>query len=219
MNKKIVLGFLSLLLVFAFSSCTPKINDDGLTNQINKIVPEDILNNMVSMGMPINGGGEPPELEGTYNVSTFVLDSSNVPDDYSGKVFADFKITFYNFNPRKLTVKITYENGQESGEGIGSYIVGTDNKFSVFCEIKARQLVFYKADAIFVLTGTIVDGGIEDFYYANFMVDNHGNKLDLWIENGQGRIIYDEDGFSEKTDNAKSTPVDTDSQAVSALSK
>lgn len=219
MNKKIILGFLSLFLVFAFSSCQTKIDELGLTRGIHKILPDTIYQNMISMGMPVNVGDEPPELEGTYNVSTFVLDSSDVPEDYSGKVFSDFVITFYDFNPRKLTVKITYENGPESGEGIGSYIVGKDNKFSVFCEIKARQLVLYRAEAIFVLTGTIVDGGIEDFYYANFMVDNHGNKLGLWLENGQGRIIYDEDGFSERTDISKSTPVDTDSKAISALSK
>ncbi|MEA3452722.1 MAG: hypothetical protein U9Q83_12585 [Bacteroidota bacterium] len=219
MNNKKIIGLLSLLVIFAFASCAPKINQDGLTDKINKILPESILNDMVSMGMPINGGGEPPELEGTYNVSTFVLDSSNIPSDSPGKTFSDFVITFHSFNPRLLTVKITYENGPESGEGIGSYVVGKDNQFTVFCEIKARQFWIYRADAIFVLTGTIVDGGIENFYYANFMVDDHGDKLELWIENGQGRIIYDEDGFSERTDVAKSTPVDVDSKAVSALSK
>ncbi|MBN2663864.1 MAG: hypothetical protein JXR68_09465 [Bacteroidales bacterium] len=215
-NRFIALALLSFL--FVISSCTKKVDEYGLTKEINNIIPDEILTSMLDMGMPLNGGNEPPEIIGTYFVSPFILDSSNVPDDVSGKLFADFVVTFYDFNPRKLTVKIDYDNGIETGTGVGSFIVGEGNKFSVFCEIKATQLVLFKAEATMIFTGTLTDNGIEDFWYANFMVDNHGNEQGLWIENGEGRIIYDSDGFSERTDNAKAGVV-YDDNYPSALSK
>ncbi len=204
-------------MIVAFSSCTKKVEDNGLTKDINAIVPDTILTEMMNMGMPINTGNTPPKLEGTYKVSTFVLDSSNVEGDYHGKVFSDFIVTFHDFNKRKLTVEIDYDNGPESGKGKGSFIVGKDNTFSVFLKVVATQLYLFKADALMVFTGTLKDNGIENFKYANFMLDNHGNENNLWIENGHGRIIYDSDGFSERTDISKSKQVNDNS--VSALSK
>lgn len=218
MKKNLFIALSLLSVLFLISSCTKKVDENGLTKEINNIIPDDILTTMLGMGMPINGGNKPPELIGTYFVSPFVLDSSNVPDEVAGKLFADFVVTFYDFNPRKLTVKIDYDNGPETGTGVGSYIVGEDNQFSVFCEIKATQLVVFKAEATMIFTGTLTDNGIENFWYANFMVDNHGDEDGLWLENGQGRIIYDSDGFSERTDNAKEGVVN-DNNYSSALSK
>lgn len=217
MNKNIFIVILSFTLVLAFSSCSTKVDTTGLTEGIHNIVPDTILTEMINMGMPINGGDNPPELIGTYNVSPFILDTSNIATDTSGKVFADFVVTFHDFNKRKLTVKIDYVNGPETGTGIGSFIVGKDNTFSVFCEIKATQLVIFKSEVVMVFTGTLKDDGIENFIYANFMVDNHGDDTGIWINNGEGRIIYDTDGFSERTDISKSTQKDLNMS--SALSK
>ena len=204
-----------IIAVFAgmmLSSCTKTIDENGLTRQINKIVPDSILTNMMNQGMPINGGNEPPNVEGTYIATPFNLVSSSVPDDPEEHTFSDFIITFKNFNKRKLTLEIDYENGPETGEGVASFVVGEGNNFSMFCEIKSRQLILFKADAIMVITGTLTENGIEDFYVANFMIDNHGNKmpfldedLGVWIPNGTGRVIFDSDSFSEKTGGEKST--------------
>ena len=214
--KRISLAVIvALFATLMITSCTKKVDENGLTKEINKIIPEDVLTEMLGMGMPINGGNKPPELVGTYNVQPFILDTSNVDTDTPGDSFADFVVTFYDFNPRKLTVKIDYVNGPETGEGVGSFIVGEDDKFSVFCEIKATQLAIFKATATMIFTGTLTENGIEDFYYANFMIDNKGND-EIWLENGQGRLIYDSDGFSERTDVTKSHN-DSDDRA-SALS-
>lgn len=218
MNKNIFKTIISLILILGLAGCTTKVDENGLSKNITKILPDSVYTKMMNMGMPINGGNQPPELEGTYNVSPFILDSSDVEGDYRGKSFSDFVVTFHNFNSRKLTVEIDYVNGPETGTGVGSYIVGHDNKFSVFCEIKATQLLIFHANAIFVLTGTLTNDGIDDFYYANFMLDNHGNEEGLWIDNGSGRIIYDSDGFSERTDIlTKAKP--SENKYKSALSK
>lgn len=219
--KKINLVLVAVVVMVAFmSSCTKKVDENGLTKEINKIVPDSILTNMMNQGFPINGGNEPPEIEGTYIAAPFVLVSSSVPDDPEEHTFSDFEVTIKKFNKRKLTAEIDYVNGPETGTGLASFIVGEGNKFSMFCEIKSTQLVVFKSEGIIVITGTLTENGIEDFYVANFMVDNHGNTvpfgiidddLGVWIPNGTGRVVKDDDGFSEKTSGAKSTPQKSDS--------
>jgi len=198
--------FAAIIIVMAsffITSCTEKVEENGLTVDINAIVPDSILASMEIQGLPINGGNKPPKLEGTFVASPFDLVSSTVPDDPEFHTFSDFIITFKNFDKRDLTVEIDYDNGPETGIGLGSFIVGEDDKFSVFCEINSTQLWVFKATAIMVISGTLEDGGIRDFYVANFMIDNNGNEAEVWIDNGTGRVIYDSDGFSEKTGEAK----------------
>ncbi len=212
--KKTNLLLLSLFsLIIIASSCTKKVDEKGLTKKINKILPDTILTKMVEAGMPIHGGNTPPKIEGTFFASPMDLVSSSVPDDPETHTFADLTITFKNFKKRKLTLELDYVNGLTEAEGLATYIVGEGNKFSMFCKIKARQLILFRADVIMVISGTLTDNGIEDFYTANFMIDNHGNTVPLglidddlgvWIPNGTGRVVKDGDGFTERTGEAKS---------------
>jgi len=203
--KRITLAAVIVIMAsFFITSCTEKVEENGLTADINAIVPDSILASMEIQGLPINGGNKPPELEGTFVASPFDLVSSTVPEDPEFHTFSDFIITFTNFDKRDLTVEIDYDNGPETGVGLGSFVVGEDDEFSVFCEINSTQLFVFKATAIMVISGTLVEGGIQDFYVANFMIDNNGNEAEVWIENGTGRVIYDSDGFSEQTSEAKS---------------
>ncbi len=175
-----------------------KVEANGLTKEINNLVSEEILGNMKSLGMNINTGDTPPSIKGSYFVSPFILRSSNRPSDNAGKKFADYKVKFYNQDNENLEIAVDYINGPEKGNGIGAFIVGNSNKFTVFAEMTSHSKGA-TAKTVHVLSGEIVDNGIKNFYYANFMLDNKGNPGNVWIENGQGRVIYDSDGFSEKT--------------------
>ncbi len=203
--KKIIFWLPLLVLMITFASCTKKVDSNGLTKDITDFVPDSILTSMVDQGMPIQGGNEPPNIEGTYTATPFDLVSSTVPDDPESHTFSDFIVTFKNFNKHKLTIELDYENGPETGTGMGSFIVGDGDKFTVFVEVKSTQLYIFKSVATLVITGTFTDDGIKDLYVANFMLDNKGNEGGLWIPNGTGRVVYDSDGFSEKTGNAKSS--------------
>ncbi len=188
-----------LFLIFAsgilvFSSCEKKI-----TPEIKQILPDEIMQAMIDLGMPINKGLTPPDITGTYHVSPFVLYASNISSDYEGMQFADFDVTFYDFNRSDLTVKISYVNGPEAGQGLGAYIMGSGNDFTVVVQMHSQYTNGDSAVIDMVMSGTLASDGIKDFYYANFMVDNFDNPNNVWIEEGQGRVIYDQDGFSEKT--------------------
>ncbi len=43
---------------------------------------------------------------------------------------------------------------------------------------------------------TLTSTGINNLYFANFMLDNNGNNS-IWIKDGEGRVLYDSDGVSE----------------------
>ncbi len=174
-----------------------KVEANGLTKKINDFVSEEILGNMKKMGMHINTGDTPPSINGSYLVSPFILLKSNRPSDNEGKKFSDYKVKFYNQDNENLEVAIDYVNGPEKGNGIGAFIVGNNNKFTVFVEMTSHSKGA-TAKLVQVLSGEIADNGIKNFYYSNFMIDNNGNT-DVWMKNGEGRVIYDSDGFSPKT--------------------
>lgn len=196
--------FLLLSVVFAtivFASCKKNLKEvdaNGLTEEINNLVPDSILQEMQALGMPINGGATPPNLQGTFLASPFILLSSNRPGDTPGSTFVDYEVTFSDQNNEELTIMLDYVNGPEKGTGLGSFIVGTNREFSVFVEVLSTFNGATPARFIHVISGTRKNNGIEDLFYANFMLDDGGDPNSVWIENGDGRVIYDEDGFSEK---------------------
>ncbi len=174
-----------------------EIQDNGLSKNINDLVPEETLNTIKNMGMPIYGGGEPPKIEGTYKISPLILANSNISSDQVGQRFSDGIVTFSNQNNDDLTIdtKITFTN--TSGNGIGSFIVGSGNRFSVFVKIdgESNGQAYTSID---VYSGIISERGIENLYYAIFMIDDKGDAKGILIENGQGRVLYDSDGISER---------------------
>jgi hypothetical protein len=208
MKSKLLILFIAFGLLMA--ACEEEENDDsnsndkveanGFTEEINEFLPDSIINEMENLGMELNTGGNPPQVENVYEVTPFVLDSSNIPTDYPGMSFADFRFKLYDQNNEDLTVKLDYVNGPEEGTGLGSFIVGDNNQFTLVSEVTT---VAYSDTAIvaMVFSGKMTDGGINDFYYANFMIENNGSSY--FIENGQGRVIYDSDGFSEEISSLK----------------
>ncbi|KAF0200028.1 MAG: hypothetical protein FD170_3822 [Bacteroidetes bacterium] len=215
--KKITTRFFIVILAFSlvFIGCKKdkkeepsKVQENGLTAEINNLVPDSILNTMVSLGMPVNGGATPPNIAASYLASPFILKESNVPSDYPGLTFANYRVTFYDQNNDNLSIKMNYLNGPESGTGLGGFIVGTNNSFTVFTEVNSTYSG-YEASLVQVISGTLTPTGIEDFFYANFMLDNFGNPGGVWIANGEGCVIYDSDGFSEKVTVSKSDNSET----------
>jgi len=201
--KSILRQILVGLTVIALTACGSsggngtKVEENGLTKDINNLVPEDTLEKIIGLGMPIHRGDNPPKIEGIYNVSPLILTASNIPSDPIGNRFKDLHINFYEQNNENLTIKINYQtNGNSSGNGIGSFIVGTGNQFTIFSEIddvtNGQENV-----SVQIYSGTITEQGIEDYYEAIFMVDDKGDKNNVIISNGQGRVAYDSDGISE----------------------
>lgn len=187
------------------SSAISPLDSNGLTPNINNLVPTYILDEMKQLGMDINTGGNPPNIANSYYASPFILEASNIEDDTVGYTFASFYFKFYDLNFENLTLKLNSKNADEESIGIGSFLAGNGSDFTVFSKVVATRNG-EDADLIYVISGTIVNGGIENMQFSNFMLDNKGNPTGSWIDNGSGRVIHDSDGFSPIVDSFKRLP-------------
>lgn len=218
----LMIGFMAtgLLFVGCKKDDDKKDLNSGLPQEVKNFVPDSILNKIKALGMPIYEGNTPPKIESSFLAKPFILKASNRPGDPVGQQFYNYQVKFYEQNNEKRTIKCDYVNGTELGKGLGSYVSGNNGTFTVFSEMNIT-LGTDKAKIVQVISGTLIEGGIKDFYYANFMLDNNGNPNNNLLENGEGRIIYDSDGMSEKV-GKKSGLVNDDASAgltVSATNK
>jgi hypothetical protein len=194
--------FYLFILITLLASCQkeeePKINERGLTPQITSIVPNWALDTLENYGMLIHGGSHPPDISGSFVASPHVLESSNIPFDYQGRVFPDFFFAFHQLNLDDLTLKFDSHNGPERAEGVGAYMVGESDRFSVFIAKEATDTNSgTTADLVCVISGKYTTSGIEDYQQALIMVDDHGDPANYFIENGQCRLFIDQDGLAE----------------------
>lgn len=204
-----ILNFTALVAVIFFSSCTKDsgeifnttvigLEENGLTKDINNLVPDTILQEMLNMGMPINTGDSPPNLVGKYFTSPLNLVTSNISSDYVGQGFDDYTWTLYDQSFERLTINVDYDSNNDKSAGSGSYVVGNRESFSIFVEALGENSLKEKYKLVYVLSGNLIGDDIHDFHLALFMIDNFGNPSGSFIENGQGRVVIDSDTVSEK---------------------
>ena len=175
-------------------------NNDGLTQDIHDLIPDDILEKIYELGIEINGGNNPPDIEGTYIVSPLTIENSNFNYAPPGTIYwigdGKMNVKFSEQNNTKLTVKLDYWLGngeEESGYGLGSFITGDGNKFSLFVEIKGTQngLPF---KCVQVHSGEIVENCIRNYHHVE--IETEANPYTIQV--GQGVLFKDGDGVSEK---------------------
>ena len=184
------------------------VTSSGLTVDIHKIIPPDILKTIEDMGMPIYKGTNPPiDLAGTYLSSPHILVASNVPDEYYsiGHKFIDEYLTLSEQNNTNLTITVATTQGTTTGSGHGAYIVGSGQKFTVFVPMD-KVYSGHSFKTIEIFSGTASTTGISNCYNATFMISGGGYTWGL-MPNGTGRLLKDGDGFSEKTSGTKSFPI------------
>jgi len=138
--KKLLLSGLLAIATFSivFTSCKKDGETLDLSKDIQNIVPDSTLNKIIALGMPINKGTKPPDVRNIFKASPFILKATNVPNDFAiGKVFADYNVRFFDQDNDKLTIKLDYVNGPESGTGIGGFVSGNGSDFSLFVKVHA----------------------------------------------------------------------------------
>jgi hypothetical protein len=161
------------------------VDKEGLTEDIRNAIPDEILNKAKDLGFKWNGGNTPPNIEGKYYATPVILVNSTNQNDNIGGKFHDGTFIFSEQNNLKLTVR-TYVEEMDVGSdaGVGSFIVGKGDKFSVFVVL----LNMYSQTSYFFISGKIEKGGIRDFHFL------------LLNEDFQGRLFKDGDGLAERID-------------------
>ena len=197
------------VLFLGLASCEKdkETKDDELSEDIQNFVSEETLQQLQDLGMEINKGMDPPDMEGTYVASPFEMIATSIENDYYpvGSIISDYYFRLYDQDNEDMTIKIDYANGPETGTGMGGFISGNDDEFSVFIEVEV-ETNGYKATVLQLISGTMTDDGIKDFYFANWMLDNNGNESGYYIDEETGRVFIDNDEDTPFTDyNFKST--------------
>jgi len=182
--------FALLATTIIFSGCKKEDENEWLSKDVLERVPEEILNKAKDLGLEINGGKKPPNIEGSYYAKPVILVNSTNEDDYIGGVFNDGTFIFSEQNYKELTV-LSYieEMGVGSDTGLGSFITGNGNKFSVFV---IMPNMYSSGTVYFFVSGVIESGGIRNL---NFILLN---------EALQGRLFKDGDELAERTSTTKS---------------
>lgn len=203
------------LLIFAIA-CSKKEAVDptkGFSEQIQKIVPQPILDSLQKKGLVINQGTVPPSLEGFFLCSPDVLVSPYGADDsYKvGKVIADYKYNIYGQSADKLTIKLDYKGIgiSDVGTGKGSFVSGNGNFFTIFSETSGTNgsLITYKT--VDVYSGEITSTGIKNFQYGFVITEKTGDPNNtVLIAVGKGRVYKDGDGLAEKVSSYRKVAIE-----------
>ena len=203
MNRLIKFGFLLLAMAVLLGSCEveellPPVDEEGLTDDVHNIIPDEILEKIKELGTEINGGNKPPNIEGAYLISPLALVKSNFSDVATGTVYwinnGVMNLEFLEQNNTKLTVKVDHSIGNnEIAGGLGAFITGEGNKFSVYVEAIGTT-GGYQTKSIEVHSGEITPDGIKNYQWTLIMVD----AAPTTIKSGQGRLWKDKDGLSER---------------------
>lgn len=184
----------------------PAVDDEGLTEDIHNIIPEEYIEILKELGLEINGGNTPPNIEGTYLATPLELvknmAAGNRPEQW------DMYITFNNQNNSKLTIDADYTMKYEgawwsvetmSSKGPGSFIVGQGNKFTVFVDARrTSSTTSVTAKTVEIFSGEILPEGIKNFHWAVIMIDDNGDPDNVWIDNGECYMKKDADGLSPR---------------------
>ena len=205
--------FRNFMLVLAISvslfSCKKEEEDlsTGFSNDIENFVPDSTIQALRDLGMIINEGKEPPTLEGTYLATPYIMLSTSVPNDSyeSGDQFIDYKYYLKNQDNEKLTLEIDTEGlhlGEvlSRSEGNGAFISGYEDDFTAFVILESESYLS-SGDTTYtrmleVLSGTIIQSGIENFQSAILMLNDYGDEFDHYIPVNTGRVFEDGDSIA-----------------------
>jgi hypothetical protein len=200
---KTTIEFLKYFVLVALLVCQAckkgKDASPAFSSEIQKIVPQATIDSLRAKGMIINEGVTPPDLNGVFIASPYVLVSTYKDDTYSiGYQFSDLKLKFSGQNNANLGLTIQLKNGTATGDGVGAFISGSGNKFTIFAEVDLVQ-GSASAKQIRVFSGEIIDGALSNFY-SSLHIKEKKDPYNLLIPVGQGRILKDGDGKAEKSD-------------------
>ena len=174
-------------------------DNEELSQDVLEQVPSEILNKAKELGLEINGGKTPPNIEGMYYATPVILINSTEKGDNIGEQFNDGTFVFSEQNNAELTI-LSYieEMGIGSDTGLGSLITGNGNKFSVFVIMRSM----YSETVYFFISGKIENAGIRNMQFL------------LLNEDLQGRLFKDEDGLADRITSTKSSTQKTNGMST-----
>ncbi len=202
-KRKHVYGLVVLLLTaILFQGCPPeeiKVPEEDkkatiLNEKIEKAVTLEAVATLKKMGMPIHGGVQPPNIEGSYLADDITLKVCKNMEDCSpaGTKYNREKWTLKNQDNERFSVNLLVEYEDGTSNSYNMVISGEGNKFTLYSGQNKMSNEGNAYRLIDVYSGTMTENGL-----ANV------NIVTLWVEEGYNdavMIYHEQDGMAEKFD-------------------
>lgn len=209
MKIKITHNILTIVLVTFMASCLPTlgeeiiINDDnfqGTERDIENFYTPEALEALRNLGLVINEGNSPPNINGVYMTQPMVLEATNILDDPElGFEFANIRFAVSNQNNDSLTLNFSGFDVTSRISVIASFISGSGNQFSVYLKVSVNhEPTGSNGIFAYVFSGTKNSTGLQNFSYGLMMVDDSEDFSNIFINNNEGRRFSEKDGLVEQ---------------------
>lgn len=166
--------------------------------RFDQIIPEEVLE-QIEKHMPIFDGSNPPNIEGEYLVSPWVL-AYDVQNQFEvGHVFNDLYLKLYNQDMVNNTLDYIERQSGSDAIGTGSFISGDGTHFTVYFTVEGiSRFTNYDINwkEALMISGTKIDSGIGNFFYGFVMLEKSDDPEKKLVDVGHYRVIKDKDGTS-----------------------
>lgn len=202
--KTRIIYMLIVSIVLFISACK---KDGALVDEINKteiqkkqiqqIIPDRYLDSLKKLGLTVNVGITPPNVEGNYAINPLILQSTNISNDFKiGYRFADARVNLTkqdaDFNIHLLGKSFLADRDTS----IATAISGSGNDFTIYGKVKSNKAGKVAEFAI-IFSGKFENKTISNFKYGLICISNKNAETDnTFIKEGQGRFIIESDGLS-----------------------
>lgn len=176
----------------------PYLIGDGCDDCVGAYMDE-----IMALGITLNLGNTPPNLEGIYLFDDLTLLASNIQNDVIGQTFSSVKVRLTNQVATATGADVLYER---NGEGTSTFtpetatITGSGNDFTIYaCAVLNNTVDIDSIRLAYVYSGTLrPNGDIVNVSFVLINVDDFGGPGGSFIAEGQGRWIVEADGVAEE---------------------
>ncbi len=202
-TRKNIFGLIVLLFTIIFmQGCPPEdihVSEEDkkkeiLLEKIEKVVTTDAVAMLKKLGMPINDGIQPPNVEGSYLVDDITLKAYSNLDDHDpvGTKYDHQKWTLKSQDNSRFSVSLLVEYEEGDPDSYNMIISGNGNRFTLYSEGTKEAKDGNRYRVVNVYSGTMTETGLADVHQAI-----------LWIEGtcqNAAFLYHEQDGMAQKFD-------------------
>lgn len=181
-----------------YSNLGLRLAQSSSDERLDEVFPEEILEKM-EKHMPIFDGTNPPNIEGEYLGSPWVVQYDETNSFEVGHAFADTYHKFYNQDMVNNTLDYREKQANTETIGTGTLISGDGTHFTVYFDTEGVSTfddynVTYKT--ALVISGTKTTSGIGNMFYGFVLLEKSDDPNHHVMEAGFCRVLKDQDGSS-----------------------
>lgn len=169
-------------------------------NPVNEFLNNNDIEEYEKAGMKIYTGNNPPNIEGLYKSDSLVIFYDKPFEDAApvGTEVSSYNHEFIDQKPDG-TIKLLRKSpeGEDIAAGMGGFISGDNNCFSIFVNVK-DQSNQCKTDEATIYSACKTEEGLEQLQAGFIVKENEGPGCGKTVPVGHLRIITEDDGLAER---------------------